>query len=33
MPIKDLDENDKLSYFLNDNGELNNGMYLAAACQ
>ena len=33
MQIKELDSEDKLSFFLNDNGELNNGMYLAAACQ
>ena len=30
MPVKDLSINDKLIYFLNDNGELE---YLASACQ
>ena len=33
MEVKNLDHNDKLIYFLNDNGELGYGMYLAAACQ
>jgi hypothetical protein len=33
MQVKNLDINDKLIYFLNDNGELGYGMYLAAACQ
>ena len=33
MPVKSLDCHDKLIYFLNDNGELGGGMYLAAACQ
>ena len=33
MPVKSLNANDKLIYFLNDNGELLFGMYLAAACQ
>jgi len=33
MKQKKLDENDKLIYFLNDDGELGYGMYLAAACQ
>jgi hypothetical protein len=33
MPIKDLSEKDKLICFLNDGGELLNGMYLASACQ
>jgi hypothetical protein len=33
MPPKELTSKDKLIYFLNDNGELYNGMYLAAACQ
>jgi hypothetical protein len=33
MPVKDLSKNDKLIYFLNDEGELGNGMYLSAACQ
>ena len=32
MPVKDLSSKDKLIYFLNDNGELYNGMYLASAC-
>jgi hypothetical protein len=29
----DLDEEKTLIYFLNDDGELGYGMYLAAACQ
>ena len=33
MPKKDLSVNDKLICFLNDNGELYNGMYLASASQ
>ena len=33
MPVKDLEMKEKLIYFLNDNGELYNGMYLASACQ
>ena len=33
MPVKSLSSKDKLICFLNDNGELFNGMYLAAACQ
>ena len=34
MPIKQtFSKNDKLINFLNDNGEMFNGMYLAAACQ
>ena len=33
MKEKDLSANDELIYFLNDDGELGNGMYLAAACQ
>ena len=33
MPIKDLNSNDKLIYFLNDELELYNGMYMASACQ
>ena len=33
MKPKDLNKDDKLIYFLNDDGELGNGMYLAAACQ
>ena len=34
MEIKEkLSKNDKLINFLNDTGELNNGMYLASACQ
>ena len=33
MPVKDLSKNDKLIYFLNDEGELGNGMYLSAGCQ
>ena len=33
MPIKELNSNDNLIYFLNDCNELGNGMYLAAACQ
>ena len=33
MPIKDLSIKDKLISFLNDPGELLNGMYIAAACQ
>ena len=31
--IKELNSDDKLIYFLNDNGELGNGMYITAACQ
>ena len=33
MEIKELNSDDKLIYFLNDNGELGNGMYITAACQ
>ena len=33
MPVKSLNCHEKLIYFLNDNGELGGGMYLAAACQ
>ena len=33
MPVKDLSPSDPLIYFLNDDGELGYGMYLAAACQ
>ena len=33
MPIKDLNSNYKLIYFLNDELELYNGMYIASACQ
>ena len=33
LPIKELDSNDYLSYFLNDNSEFGYGMYIAAACQ
>ena len=33
MPVKSLNPNDKLIYFLNDCGELGYGMYLASACQ
>ena len=33
MPVKSLSINDKLIYFLIDDGELCNGMYLAAAFQ
>ena len=33
MPIKDLDSNDKLTYFLNDDKEIYNGMYIASAYQ
>ena len=33
MKPKNLDEDDKLIYFLNDDGELGYGMYLAAAGQ
>ena len=33
MPPVDLDENKSLSYFLNDNGEIGKGMYIAAAYQ
>ena len=33
MPVKDLTMKDKLINFLNDNGELYSGMYLASACQ
>ena len=31
MKKKDLNENDKLIYFLNDDGEIGYGMYIAAA--
>ena len=31
MPVKTLSESDKLNYFLNDNGEIKGGMYIAAA--
>ena len=33
MPPVDLDENKPLAYFLNDNGEIGKGMYIAAAYQ
>jgi hypothetical protein len=33
MPVKNLTIDDNLICFLNDNGELYNGMYLASACQ
>ena len=33
MPIIDLDENKSIAYFLNDNGEIGKGMYIAAASQ
>ena len=33
MPPIDLDENQTLSHFLNDNGEICKGMYIAAAYQ
>ena len=33
MPPIDLDENKSLDYFLNDNGEIGKGMYIAAAYQ
>jgi len=33
MPPIDLDENKSLAYFLNDNGEIGKGMYIAAAYQ
>ena len=33
MPEIDLDENKSLAHFLNDNGELCKGMYIAAAYQ
>ena len=33
MPIKDLKQTDTIINFLNDDGELNGGMYIAAACQ
>ena len=33
MKPKNLSQNDNLIYFLNDDGEIGNGMYLAAACQ
>ena len=33
MPKKDLNINEKLIYFLNDNNEFLNGMYLASASQ
>ena len=33
MPSIDLDENKSISYFLNDNGEIGKGMYIASAYQ
>ena len=33
MPIIDLDENKSIAYFLNDNGEIGKGMYIASAYQ
>jgi hypothetical protein len=33
MPIKNLSHRDTLINFLNDDGELQGGMYIAAACQ
>ena len=33
MLVKDLNSNDKLIYFLNDDGELGYGMYIASAFQ
>ena len=33
MKPKNLSSEDALIYFLNDDGELGNGMYLASACQ
>ena len=33
MPPIDLDENKSLAYFLNDDGEIGKGMYIAAAYQ
>ena len=33
MPVKDLDSNDKLIYFLKDDGELGYGMYISSATQ
>ena len=33
MPPIDLDENKSIAYFLNDNGEIGKGMYIAAAYQ
>ena len=33
MPIINLDENSTLAYFLNDDGEIGKGMYIAAAYQ
>ena len=33
MPAIDLDENKPIAYFLNDNGEIGKGMYIAAAYQ
>ena len=33
MKPKNLDKKEKLVYFLNDDGELGYGMYIAAACQ
>ena len=33
MPPIDLDENKSLAFFLNDNGEIGKGMYIAAAYQ
>ena len=33
MKPKNLSQNDNLIYFLNDDGEIGNGIYLAAACQ
>ena len=29
----ELDENKSIAYFLNDDGELGYGMYIASACQ
>ena len=33
MPIKELSKGNELICFLNDNGEIYNGMHLASACQ
>ena len=33
MPIKNLSSKDPIIYFLNDNCEEGNGMYIASACQ
>ena len=33
MEVKDLSRKDKLNNYLNDNAEINGGMYIAAACQ